>query len=138
LLVRFKSAYCDEGTLDSLEVEVGVLGSVPAVHHPPPHLVRRIALVPLFCVFYRHAGKLLLLLFLVHMRVNRMPMLFLGHFFDRGHLAAIEASDLFLMMLDFEVGGGRDELGGDLFGGQVAHVPVVPDYELADGTLQEG
>lgn len=138
LPARFKSAYCDEGTLDSLEVEVGVLGRVPAVHHPPPHPVRRIALVPLFGVLDGYAGKLLLLLFLVHVRVDRMAMLFLGHFFDGGHLAAIEAPHLFLVMLDFEVGGGRDELAGDLLDGLVAHLAVVAYYELADGTLQEG
>ncbi len=106
LLLRLSSAYCYEGTLDCLEVEVGVLGSIPAVHHPSSHLVRWVALIPLLCVFYRHPRKLLLLLFLVHVRVHRMPMLFLAYFVDRCHLTAVQSPHLFLMVFDLEVRGG--------------------------------
>lgn len=138
LLFRLKSAYCDEGTLDSLEVKIGVLGSVPTVHHPSSHLLRWVALLSLFRVLYRYAGKLFLLFFLVDIRVHRMTMLSLGFFVDGGHLTAIHASHFFLMMLDLEVGGGGDEFIVELFGGVIAHLSIVPYYELADGTLQKG
>jgi hypothetical protein len=137
LLMRFNSAYCDGGTFDCLEVEISVFGCIPAVYHPSSHLVCRISLISLLCVFYGDARKLFFFFFLVHVRVHRKPMLFLGDFFDRCDLTAVQSPHLFFMMLDLEVRGGGDKFVGDFFGALFSHLTVVPYYKLTDVTLQK-
>jgi hypothetical protein len=115
LLLTFSSAYCDESTFDCLEIKIGVFWGIPAIYHPSSGLIRRIPLITLLCVFDRHPRKLFFLFLLVDIRMHWMPVLFFTDLFDRCHLAAVQPSQLFFMMLDLEIRGGGDDLVGNFF-----------------------